>query len=113
MTVDASKGHRLILMLDVLEHVAAPERLGRRAGLVTLESRYMFQSLVVPKLLVRAREALTSESAHVPRIPRPALNRAIQRGFGERTPSPAACPFGGSLMTIVTRPAPDSEKLSR
>jgi 2-polyprenyl-3-methyl-5-hydroxy-6-metoxy-1,4-benzoquinol methylase len=32
MTVDASKGHRLILMLDVLEHVAAPERLRRRAG---------------------------------------------------------------------------------
>jgi hypothetical protein len=81
MTVDASKGHRLIVMLDVLEHVAAPERLGRRAGLVTLESRYMFQSLVVPKLLVRAREALTSESAHVPRIPRPALNRAIQAWF--------------------------------
>jgi SAM-dependent methyltransferase len=140
----------LILMLDVLEHVRAPEQLLRRAGelltpngrilvttpafnwlwtthddlnhhvmrytasemrktvqragLLTAESGYMFQSLVVPKLLVRVREALTSASPHVPSIPPPAVNRAIQTWFRQEYALAGWLPFGGSLLTIVIRP---------
>ena len=52
-----------------------------RVGLVTIETRYMFQSLVVPKLLTRIGEALTSSSARIPKIPSPTLNRAVQVWF--------------------------------
>jgi hypothetical protein len=140
----------LILLLDVLEHVRAPEELLRRAGgllttngrilvttpafnwlwtthddlnhhvmrytaggmrntvqragLITTESRYLFQSLVVPKLLVRVREALTSASPQVPSIPPPPLNRAIQTWFRREYALAGWLPFGGSLLTIARRP---------
>jgi SAM-dependent methyltransferase len=74
-----------------------------RAGLVTLENGYMFQSLVVPKLIVRVKEALTSAPAHVPRIPPPALNRAIQAWFRQEYAVAGWLPFGGSLLTIAAR----------
>ncbi len=75
----------------------------QRAGLVTAETRYLFQSLVVPKLLVRAREALTSRPARVPGIPPAALNRAVQMWFRAEYPLAGWLPFGGSLLAIATR----------
>jgi SAM-dependent methyltransferase len=75
----------------------------QRAGLVTLENGYMFQSLVVPKLIVRAKEALTSAPARIPRIPSPALNRAIQAWFRQEYAVAGWLPFGGSLLTIAAR----------
>jgi 2-polyprenyl-3-methyl-5-hydroxy-6-metoxy-1,4-benzoquinol methylase len=73
------------------------------AGLIALENGYIFQSLVVPKLLVRAKEAVTSASAHIPRIPPPALNRAIQTWFRQEYAIAGWLPFGGSLLTIAAR----------
>jgi SAM-dependent methyltransferase len=75
----------------------------QRAGLVTLENGYMFQSLVVPKLIVRAKEALTSVPARIPRIPSPALNRAIQAWFRQEYAVAGWLPFGGSVLTIAAR----------
>jgi SAM-dependent methyltransferase len=75
----------------------------QRAGLVALENGYMFQSLVVPKLIVRAKEALTSAPARIPRIPSPALNRAIQAWFRQEYAVAGWLPFGGSLLTIAAR----------
>jgi SAM-dependent methyltransferase len=74
-----------------------------RAGLVTLENGYMFQSLVVPKLIVRVKEALTAAPARIPRIPPPALNRAIQAWFRQEYAVAGWLPFGGSLLTIAAR----------
>jgi SAM-dependent methyltransferase len=74
-----------------------------RSGLVTLENGYMFQSLVVPKLIVRVKEALTSAPARIPRIPPPALNRAIQTWFRQEYAVAGWLPFGGSLLTIAAR----------
>jgi len=71
------------------------------AGLVTLEMGYLFQSLVVPKLLVRAKERLISNRPHVPRIPPPALNRAARAWFHTEYRLAGWLPFGGSLMAVV------------
>jgi SAM-dependent methyltransferase len=73
----------------------------RRAGLVTLESGYMFQSLVLAKLLVRARETLTSRSPTVPGIPPPLLNNAVQAWFRTEYSLAGWLPFGGSLLAIA------------
>jgi len=137
----------LILLLDVLEHVAqaaellrhAARVLGRRGtilvtvpafdwlwtahdelnhhvkrytaaemrrvltegGLVPVETGYLFQSLIVPKLLVRAKEALTSRSAHVPGIPSQAVNAALQAWYRREYALFGGLPFGSSLMAIA------------
>jgi 2-polyprenyl-3-methyl-5-hydroxy-6-metoxy-1,4-benzoquinol methylase len=75
----------------------------RRAGLVAVETGYMFQSLVVPKLLVRAREALTSRAPRVPGIPPPLLNSAVQAWFRAEYSLAGWLPFGGSLLAIAAR----------
>jgi SAM-dependent methyltransferase len=72
-----------------------------RAGLITVETGYMFQSLVVTKLLVRAREALTSRSPRVPGIPPPLLNSAVHAWFRAEYSLAGWLPFGGSLLAIA------------
>jgi 2-polyprenyl-3-methyl-5-hydroxy-6-metoxy-1,4-benzoquinol methylase len=79
----------------------------QRAGLVTVEAGYMFQSLVVPKLLVRAKEALTSRPARVPRIPPRVLNQAVQAWFRAEYALAGWLPFGGSLLAVA---APGAER---
>jgi SAM-dependent methyltransferase len=137
----------LILMLDVLEHMAAPEDAliraaqilrphGRilitvpaftwlwtahdemnhhltrysaaalreviaRSGLVTLEAGYLFQSLVLPKLLVRAKEALSSRTPRVPGVPPPAINAIIRAWFRAEHALVRWLPFGGSALAIA------------
>jgi SAM-dependent methyltransferase len=76
----------------------------RRAGLVTVECRYMFQSLVGPKLLVRVREALTSAAPRVPTVPPRIVNRAVQKWFRLEYAVAGWLPFGSSLLTIAMRP---------
>jgi SAM-dependent methyltransferase len=82
----------------------------QRAGLVTVESGYMFQSLVFAKLLVRVRETLTSRSPRVPGIPPPLLNNAVQAWFRAEHSLAGWLPFGGSLFAIaapvVSSPVP-------
>jgi len=137
----------LILMLDVLEHVADPERLLRRAGeilnpsgsilvtvpafnclwtthddlnhhltryssnsmrkvirragLATVETGYMFQSLVLAKLLVRLRDAVSRAPARVPTVPPAALNRAMQTWFKTEHLVAGWLPFGSSLLAVA------------
>jgi SAM-dependent methyltransferase len=71
------------------------------AGLVTLETSYLFQSLVILKLLVRVREALAPRPPHVPQVPPPALNRAARAWFRTEYEVAGWLPFGGSLMAIA------------
>jgi SAM-dependent methyltransferase len=73
----------------------------QRAGLVTVETGYMFQSLVVPKLLVRARETLRSGSARVPGIPPPVLNSAARAWFRAEYSLAGWLPFGSSVLAIA------------
>ncbi len=137
----------LILMLDVLEHIARPDTVLARArqilrpngrilitvpaftwlwtshdemnhhrtrystrtlrdvvggsGLVALETGYLFQSLVVPKLLARAKESLFPERPRVPNIPPPAINAIIQAWCRIEHRVAGRLPFGGSAFAVV------------
>ena len=91
---------------DLNHHVArytADEmrRIFSRADLVAVETRYMFQSLVLAKLLVRGREALTSSVARVPTIPPAALNRATQAWFTVEDALAGRLPFGASVVAVA------------
>ena len=52
-----------------------------QAGLAVTSVSYLFQSLVMPKLAVRASEALMRRKARLPRVPAPALNSILQKWF--------------------------------
>jgi SAM-dependent methyltransferase len=78
-----------------------------RASLVTVETGYLFQSLVVPKLLERAREALMSRAPRVPGIPPPMLNRLARAWFRAEHSLAGWLPFGGSLI-VIAAPSPVS-----
>lgn len=154
-TFRAEKAYDLILMLDVLEHLAQAEEvlrqgvellapggamlitvpafdflwtthddlnhhlkrynaaemagLARASGLDVVETRYMFQSLVVLKLLVRAKEALLASSPSVPQIPPPFLNRALQAWFRFENAVTGWLPFGTSVVVIGRRPVKGAE----
>jgi SAM-dependent methyltransferase len=80
---------------------AALRRVIEQSGLVTVESGYLFQSLVVPKLLVRAMEAMFSSTPRVPDIPPPALNLLIQAWFRAEHALAGWLPFGASALAVV------------
>jgi 2-polyprenyl-3-methyl-5-hydroxy-6-metoxy-1,4-benzoquinol methylase len=75
----------------------------RSAGLEVASTRYLFQSLIVPKLLVRAKESLMPSSASVPRIPRRLVNAAIERWFSIEDGLAGALPFGSSVLAVARR----------
>lgn len=94
---------------DVNDHVkrytaAEIARLVRTSGLDILERRYLFQSLILPKLFVRAREALSASPASVPRMPRRLLNRGLQAWFRCEHAIAGWLPFGSSVIVIARRP---------
>jgi 2-polyprenyl-3-methyl-5-hydroxy-6-metoxy-1,4-benzoquinol methylase len=137
----------LILMLDVIEHVADPVRLVKNAarvlepegyvlitvpafeilwtahddinhhlrrysrsqlhaavtasGLTVVESRFLFPSLVVPKLIVRVKEALTAKPGGLPQIPQPTVNSALQTWFQMENAVGGWLPFGTSLLAVA------------
>jgi SAM-dependent methyltransferase len=72
-----------------------------RAGLVVEDSRYAFQSLVVPKLLVRLKEAVTSAAPRVPSIPPRAINEAARSWFRLEHAIAGRLPFGSSLVAVA------------
>jgi 2-polyprenyl-3-methyl-5-hydroxy-6-metoxy-1,4-benzoquinol methylase len=77
-----------------------------RASLAVVETRYLFQSLVVPKLLVRVRERLLPASADLPGIPPRSLNRALQVWYRTENALAGGLPFGSSVLAVARRPEP-------
>ncbi|HJR59049.1 MAG TPA: class I SAM-dependent methyltransferase [Vicinamibacterales bacterium] len=77
----------------------------RAAGLVVTDSTYLFQSLVVPKALVRLQESLLSKAPSVPTIPGRALNDALQSWFRTEYAVARWLPFGTSLMVVAKSPS--------
>jgi SAM-dependent methyltransferase len=71
------------------------------SGLVPVETGYLFQSLVLPKLLVRAKESLMPGRSRVPSVPRPAINRMIQGWFRVEHAVAGWLPFGGSAFAVA------------
>jgi 2-polyprenyl-3-methyl-5-hydroxy-6-metoxy-1,4-benzoquinol methylase len=51
------------------------------AGLVVVQTRYLFQSLVLPKLAVRMTEVLQLHGPTLPQIPGQTVNAALQSWF--------------------------------
>src|SRR5207249_2365934 len=72
-----------------------------RAGLSIIETRYLFQSLVVPKLLVRATEALAPRPARVPRLGPRRINAVLRAWFRTEHALAGRLPFGGSVLAIA------------
>jgi len=72
------------------------------AGLTTLRTSYLFQSLVAPKLLVRARESLIASQPQVPRIPPKPINRAAHTWFRVEHQLMGWLPFGGSVLAVAS-----------
>jgi 2-polyprenyl-3-methyl-5-hydroxy-6-metoxy-1,4-benzoquinol methylase len=89
-----------------LKRYTAPQmrELVRKAMLEPIETRYLFQSLIVPKLVVRAREAVLASSSSIPRVPPGALNRALETWFRSENAIAGWLPFGGSVMAVATMP---------
>ena len=71
------------------------------AGLHVEQSTYLFQSLVVAKLLVRAREAAVGAREGGPGIPGEPLNTWIQRWFRAEFSVAGWLPFGGSVLAVA------------
>lgn len=140
----------VILLLDVLEHVDAPEillrhalrflaptgrvlitvpafaslwtshddlnhhrrrytassvrRLIQDAGLTSGETQYLFQSLTVPKLFVRAKETLISSRPELPRVPPHFINRLLEFWLRFENSCAGRLPFGTSVIAVARRP---------
>jgi len=73
------------------------------AGLTAIETSYLFQSLLLPKLLVRAKEALTAPAARVPQVPARAVNIALQAWYRSEYRFAGGLPFGSSVLAIAQR----------
>lgn len=73
------------------------------AGLTAIETSYLFQSLLLPKLLVRAKEALTAPAARVPHVPSRAVNIALQAWYRSEYMFAGGLPFGSSVLAIAQR----------
>jgi SAM-dependent methyltransferase len=80
-------------------------RLMNGASLEVTGTRYLFQSLTVPKLLTRAKEALIPSSASVPGVPPRAVNEALQTWFRCENAIAGRLPFGSSVMAVARRAA--------
>ena len=78
-------------------------RLLSQPGLEVVETQYLFQSLVLPKLLVRAVETFSSTDAAVPRVPQRAINLTLQAWFRSENAIAGWLPFGTSVLVIARR----------
>jgi len=75
----------------------------REAGLQTVYLEYFFQSLVLPKLAVRAVEAVMRPPQTVPRVPTHLLNQLLKSWFLAEYRTARWLPFGGSLLAVAGR----------
>ena len=74
----------------------------RAAGLAHIDTQYLFQSLVLPKLIVRTREMLRPSVPSVPQVPPRALNRALETWFHVENAIAGWLPFGSSVMVVAS-----------
>ena len=74
----------------------------RQAGLDVTDETYLFQSLVVPKAMVRMIESLRHRPPSVPRIPAARLNNALQIWLRNEHALGGWLPFGTSLMVVAS-----------
>ena len=76
-------------------------RLINDAGLVTLRTQFLFQSLTVGKLLVRAKESIVPSPPAVPRVPPMWLNRTLEMWFRYEHATVGRLPLGSSVMAVA------------
>lgn len=93
---------------DLNQHVkrytaAQVARLVQTSGLEILEKRYLFQSLILPKLFIRAKEALSASAASNPRTPPRLVNRVLAAWFRCEHAVAGWLPFGTSVIVISRR----------
>ena len=72
-----------------------------RAGLRVIQTQYLFQSLVLPKLLVRGTEALFPRQVRVPGVPPAPINNALMAWFRAEAFLAGWVPFGGSVLAVA------------
>jgi SAM-dependent methyltransferase len=86
----------------VKRYTAAEMRaLVRKAGLEPVHTRYLFQSLVIPKFLVRVREAMRPAAPSVPRVPPLVVNHVLQAWSRSENALAWWLPFGSSVMAVA------------
>ena len=71
------------------------------AGLDVIRTRYLFPSLVLPKLATRVAESFTTPAPQVPSIPPKPINAAVQAWLGVEDALFGWVPFGGSVMAVA------------
>ena len=84
------------------------------AGLRVVDSRYLFQSLIIPKLLVRLKETLLPSTRAVPTVPSHYINAFLQGWYFVENAVAGWMPFGTSIMALATKqelaPPTDEER---
>jgi hypothetical protein len=76
----------------------------REAGLVTESISYLFHSLVIPKLFIRALERVKRATPSIPQVPAPIINRVLRNWFQAESIVCKWLPFGTSLIAVVRLP---------
>jgi SAM-dependent methyltransferase len=76
------------------------------SGLAVFETRYLFQSLVLPKLAVRFSENFGFREPDLPNIPGPRVSAALQRWFWTENRVLGWLPFGTSVLAIAGHRVP-------
>ncbi len=71
------------------------------SGLVVHDVRYLFQSLIVPKLAVRLTETVAGRRAELPHIPGRLVSNALQAWFWTEFKLLPPVPFGTSVLAIA------------
>lgn len=74
------------------------------SGLVVHDVRYLFQSLIVPKLAFRLSETVAGRRAELPRIPGRLVSKALQAWFWTEFKLLPPLPFGTSVLAIAALP---------
>ena len=87
-----------------------------RAGLRVIQTQYLFQSLVLPKLLVRATEMLALRAPRVPGLAPAPIDKFLQAWCRAEYALAGWMPFGSSVLAVASRsaePTYDSRRGSR
>jgi 2-polyprenyl-3-methyl-5-hydroxy-6-metoxy-1,4-benzoquinol methylase len=93
---------------DVLNHhftrytKASFGRVAKEAGMKILQTRYMFFSLYLPKLAVRAKEYFLGSQPAIPGLPSPGFNRLLlwASSWEEKLLGKLPIPLGSSLLVF-------------